>query len=419
MHEHVVALVIAAQDFSFAVDSGEQIVPGLGKAQVGPLDPVEEHGVHILEELIQAVTGPRRDEGGARETPFQGALPARIFDEVELIEDDEGAFLVRAEFLENLASRVVLLENRGLAGVQDVNEEIGEQGFFESGLESLHEAMGETAHEADGIGQEQGLSVRKSEPSCGGVESGEKFILGQDIAAGQAVEEGRFPGVGVTDDGGMREGKPFAFFAPGTPLTAQRSEIAFEPVDALASEAPVDLELFLALAAPSDAAALAVEVAPHASQTGQGILEASQFNLETRFAGAGALVENVQDHFLPVDDAEVGLTFQGSLLGRAEFIVEDDAVTGQALGEIDDLSGLAGAHEIGSVVFLGADQELVRDRDSQCLDKFLQFLEKTAAFGFVFLGEIDAYEQGSFDERGFLADFKHTRESSAISSRDG
>jgi hypothetical protein len=44
----------------------------------------------------------------------------------------------------------------GGGGVDDVDEEVGEDGFFEGGAEGLDEIVGQIADEADGVGEQHG-----------------------------------------------------------------------------------------------------------------------------------------------------------------------------------------------------------------------------------------------------------------------
>ena len=77
--------------------------------------------------------------------------------------------------------------------------------------------------------------------------------------------------------------------------------------DAVAHDAPVDLELTLALAEPAaDATArlLAHEVAPHAPQPREQVLELSELHLEPALVRRRMRAEDVEDEGRAVDDLD-------------------------------------------------------------------------------------------------------------------
>ena len=131
-----------------------------------------------------------------------------------------------------------------------------------------------------------------------------------------------------------------ALLALGLALLADVFEFALAAVDADVGEAAVDFDLFLAHAAGRAAAlaaagaALAVEVAPHPREAGQGVLHAGEFDLEAGFLGLGALGEDIENHLLAVDHAEVGEFFPLALLGWGEAVVDDDARRTRGRGRV-------------------------------------------------------------------------------------
>src|SRR5690606_27480946 len=103
--------------------------------------------------------------------------------------------------------------------------------------------------------------------------------------------------------------------------------------DAIANEAPVDLEL--AFARPAEkavAAALALEVGPGADQAGLLIGERGKLDLETPLMRAGARTENLEDQPGTVDDLAFPGFFEVSLLHRRDRGV-DDGNLDPALGD--------------------------------------------------------------------------------------
>ena len=79
-----------------------------------------------------------------------------IGDQVDLVEDGDDRLVAGTEFLEDFQRGVVEALDFRRGGVEHVDEEIREHGFFERGLEGLDEAVGQVADEADGVGESSG-----------------------------------------------------------------------------------------------------------------------------------------------------------------------------------------------------------------------------------------------------------------------
>ena len=96
---------------------------------------------------------------------------------------------------------VDLAQMIGIGGIDDVQQHIGQRGFFEGGGKGGYQPVRQVAHEADGVGENQAGFGGEVEPPRGGVECGEELVLREDVGFGQAVEQAGFAGVGVADDG--------------------------------------------------------------------------------------------------------------------------------------------------------------------------------------------------------------------------
>jgi len=112
-----------------------------------------------------------------------------------------------------------------------MDDEVGNRGFFKRGVEGLDQFVGQSAHEANGVGEQQRLFVGQGNFAGGGVERGEEFIFHQHICAGEAPQKRRFANVGVADDGGVGNGGAFAVLALGGAGAANFDKFLFEAVD--------------------------------------------------------------------------------------------------------------------------------------------------------------------------------------------
>ena len=100
---------------------------------------------------------------------------------------------------EGAVDGVDLREIVGVRDVYNMDEEIGFGDLIESGLEAFDELGREFADESDGVGEEEG-EVANNDLADGGVEGGEKFVFGEDIALSQKIEEGGLADVSVADE---------------------------------------------------------------------------------------------------------------------------------------------------------------------------------------------------------------------------
>ena len=122
-----------------------------------PETEFEAHGAvqhdvaETLLEDVDAFAGFEGDADGFIEMLGDGAaLFGRA--EVDFVKDDEHAFLVGVEFLEDFHGGLVEFEDPFLAGVDDVDEEDGDDGFSASGFEGVDETGGALGDEGVGGG---------------------------------------------------------------------------------------------------------------------------------------------------------------------------------------------------------------------------------------------------------------------------
>ena len=128
------------------------------------------------------------------------------------------------------------------------------------------------------------------------IERGEELIAGDHGRFRQRVEQRRFAGIGVADQGHHRQGHAPARLALQAAGALHILELLLELGDALLDEPPVDLELALAGAAEeAEAAALALEMGPGPHQAAALIAEGGELDLQLAFGGAGAGAEDLED----------------------------------------------------------------------------------------------------------------------------
>src|ERR1700677_4505449 len=87
-----------------------------------------------------------------------------------------------------------------MADVQDVQKQVGMDGFFEGGLEAGDEIVRQIANEADGVA-EQDLNAAVDFPCARfGIERREELVVGVGACRSEGVEERALAGVGVAND---------------------------------------------------------------------------------------------------------------------------------------------------------------------------------------------------------------------------
>ena len=184
--------------------------------------------------------------------------------------------------------------------------------------------MGQMIDEADGVGQNHRRAIRRLQPAQGRVQGGEQLVGLEDAGLGEAVEEGRFAGIGVADQGHRRQLR----LVPGPPALGPLTDDTLQPLveggDALAEQAAVGFELGLARPPQADTTLLALQVSPTPHEAGREMGELGQFHLELALERAGALGEDVQNEARAIQHPALEMPLQVALLARRQGMVEDD-----------------------------------------------------------------------------------------------
>ena len=126
--------------------------------------------------------------------------------------------------------------------------------LLQRGAEGGDELRGQLLDEADGVGEEDGATVRQLDAPRERVQGGEELVLDEDVGAGEGAHEGALAGVGVADEGDDRHARRAPAAAGRGRAAADGLDLALEAGDAVADEAAVGLELRLAGAAGADGA---------------------------------------------------------------------------------------------------------------------------------------------------------------------
>ncbi len=122
---------------------------------------------------------------------------------------------------------------------------------------------GRFAQKTDRVGQQDSLFVRQNQAAGRRIERREESVLRENARAGEQIEQGRFAGVGVADDGGHRPLMPLSALALHRAMFAHLIEVALQSRNPFLDAAAIDFELCFARAPRPDAAGLAGKVRPH------------------------------------------------------------------------------------------------------------------------------------------------------------
>ena len=180
----------------------------------------------------------------------------------------------------------------------------------------------------------------------GRIERREQHVPRQNLGVGQAVEQRRLAGVGVTDQGDRRIRHALSRQALQSAGAAHVGELGLQGDDTIDQQTPVGLNLgFTRSAEETEAAALAFEVGPGADQTRALIVEPGQFDLQAAFARAGAAAKDLQDKTCAVDDLNPPGPFQVALLDGRQSVVDGDEINALFLANRRDLLDLALAEQ--------------------------------------------------------------------------
>ena len=354
LHQAALTGVQLGQDGRVGANLGVQAALGVGDQDLHAALELRERLLQTRLELIEALPGLCRDRGGFRLPREQLRQGGAVAERVDLVEHVQARDVMRTEQLEDLLDGADLLDGLRRRSVRDHEQQIRVQGLFERRVKARDELVREVANEADRVGDQHGAPAAQPPGSGAGVERREQAVLGGDAGVRQAVHQRGLAGVGVTDQSDRELIRTRADLAGLARLDAL--DLAVDLRDAAAQLAAVEIDLLLPRAAAmADAAALSLEVGPHALQSGQLVLQPGQLHLQLGLGRPGVGAEDQQDQLAAIDDRDLDHLLDGAALGRAERIIADDHV------------GLGRRHQLGQLLELAAAQVSVGIRAAPVL----------------------------------------------------
>ena len=237
--------------------------------------------------------------------------------------------------------------------------------------------MRKFADETDRVGEHDRATGKPVDAPQGRVERGEKLIRGIHAGTGHGIEQGRFAGVGVADQGNHRQGAALTRPTRLVALHFDLVEALLQLLDPHREQAAIDFKLGFARAAQADGTAtLAFKMGPAAHETGRHVLELGQFDLQLAFMRARALGEDVEDQSGAVDHAALGQLLEVALLYRRQGVIDEDEVGIERNPECLQLLGLAGADEIARIRAIETGGQAADHGRARRTSQFREFLQQ-------------------------------------------
>ena len=129
-----------------------------------------------LDKLVDPLSGLRRNRNALRKAPAINQGQLRVFQKVDLVENNERLFAERVELLNDAIDRCHLLVCPRMTEIDYVNEKVGLAYFFERRLEGFYQSMWQFTQKSDGVGKQNPLLVRKHETARRRIKGREKFV---------------------------------------------------------------------------------------------------------------------------------------------------------------------------------------------------------------------------------------------------
>ena len=246
-------------------------------------------------------------------------------------------------FCERLLHHLILLLEIRMTYIHHVHQQIGFPHLIQRRLERLYQVVRQFPDKTDRVTQQE-RQILYRHLANGGVQRRKQLILREHLALAQQVHQRRFAHIGITH-------QRHAYHLPAVltlrrHLLVYRLQLLAQQGDSLTYHSFVGLYLRLThTAVGASAAALAVQVTPHARQTRQHVLQMRHLYLRLRVTRLRALQKNLQNQYRPVDHphirrmllAPVDGFFEVSYLPRAQLVIKDML---RCFIQLDELTGI-------------------------------------------------------------------------------
>ena len=338
-----------------------------------------------------------------------------ILDLVDLVEDGQGLLVIGAEVGEHLHRGAVEFEHAGMRGIEQVDKEVGHDGLLKRGIEGLHQLVGKLPDESNRVCQQEGLLVREIDFTRRRVECCEEGILDQDIRPSEAAKKRGFSGIGVADDGDIRNWCTLAVFTLVGAVAAYLHEVAFQAIHLASDLSFILLELALTLALGANSSTLFAKVAPGPGEPRQRIRHTGKVHLDLRLACLSPRAEDIENDLLTVDHRHLGQGLPVALLGGGQLIVEDDDIAPEFSRVLTDFLSLARAKKKSGLGFPDLYQLLPDDRHAERAHQLAQFVQEILRILTRLRNRMCAHQKGPLDHLIAGFDFEHKGDEEAVS----
>ena len=134
-------------------------------------------GAEFLDQCVYTFAGHSGDTDAVWEQLGIFGEQAVAAEFVHFVEDHDGRFSVGADFFQDVVDGHDLFVGLRMAQIDDVQQQLSLNDFFEGCFEGFDETVGEFADEPYGVGQEDVLVCGQTEATRCGVERGEEFVF--------------------------------------------------------------------------------------------------------------------------------------------------------------------------------------------------------------------------------------------------
>jgi hypothetical protein len=313
-----------------------------------------------IKQQLRALAGMGRQPDPDR-TPLIVPVNSRTaaLDQVDLVVDLQNRDLIGIDLSQHRLDLLNVFTAPLVVTVNHVKQQTGLNGLFERRPEGLYQLVGQVADKADRIGQHNRPYIGEIQSAQGRIKGCEQLVRSQNRGCGDAIEKGRFAGVGVTDQRDRGDIRPPTRPTPLITLTPDLVQTLVNRLYPGPQQSAVRFQLCFTGPAQTDTPFLSLKVGPSPDQSGGHMLQLREFNLQLTFMGPGALGENVQYDPGAINHPAFQRPLQVPLLGGTQSVIEQHHVSLGAFDSLTDLIQLAFTDkETGAGLIAGAPHQL-------------------------------------------------------------